>query len=226
MAQHFDLEEQEQLDQIKHFWKTHGTWITWLAVVVLAAVAAWNGYQLWQNRQASQASALYDAIESAANAGDAARLKQAFGDIREKYPRTAYAQQAGLLAGRVLDEKGEADEARAALQWVADKAADEGLQALARLRLAGLLVEKKAYDEALAQVSGSFPPEFAALVADRKGDILALQGKKPEAAAAYTQAYQKFDERSEYRGLVEVKLNALGVDPRATAAAPATEDRK
>lgn len=229
MAQHFDLEEQEQLDQIKHFWKTHGTWITWLIVAVLAAVAAWNGYQLWQGRQAAQSAALFDAIETAAKAGDTGRLTQAFGDIRDKYPRTAYAQQAGLLAAKTLYEKGDADGARGALEWVADKATDEGYQALARLRLAALLVEKKSYDDALAKLAAPFPAQFAALVADRKGDILLLQGKKTEAAAQYTRAYQSFDGQVEYRNLVEVKLNALGVDARtaaAAAAAPAPEVKK
>jgi hypothetical protein len=60
---------------------------------------------------------------------------------------------------------------------------------------------------------------------------LAAQGKKAEAKAEYQKAYKEFDERSEYRRLVEVKLNALGVDPAgaaqvATAAAPTSESKK
>jgi predicted negative regulator of RcsB-dependent stress response len=102
---------------------------------------------------------------------------------------------------------------------VAEKAADEGYRALGKLRLAGVLVEEKAYDDALAQLSGSFPVEFAAMVADRKGDVLALQDKKPEAVAEYRRAYQALDERAEYRRLVEAKLNALGARVDAASAA-------
>ena len=60
MANHLDLEEQEQLDQLKHFWKQYGNPITWGLIVVLAAFTGWNVYQYWQRNQASQASAMYD----------------------------------------------------------------------------------------------------------------------------------------------------------------------
>ncbi|MDF1485447.1 tetratricopeptide repeat protein [Ramlibacter sp. H39-3-26] len=215
MAQHLDLEEQEQIDQLKHFWNTYGTLITALLVLAFGALAAWNGYQFWQNRQAVQASALFDAIDTAAKAGDTARLEQAFGDIKDKYPSTAYAYQAGLLAGKVLFEKGQLDAAKATLGWVAEKSGDDGLAALARLRLAGVLIQQQAYDQALAQLGGSVPASFAPLVADRKGDIYLLQGKQAEAIQSFTQAYKDLDDRLEYRRLVEVKLNALGVDPQA-----------
>ncbi len=226
MANHLDLEEQEQLDQLKHFWNTWGTLISSVLVVVFGAVAAWNGYQFWQNRQAAQAAALFDAVEVAVRAGDQPRLEQAFGDIRDKYPRTMQAAQAGLLVAKVEAEKGQRDAAKAALAWVAASASDDGYKALARLRMASLLVEQKAYDEALQQLDSSFPPEFDAVKADRKADILVLQGKKQEAAAEYGRAYKAFGETSEYRRLVEVKLNALGVQPQAVALVTKAETTK
>ena len=109
---------------------------------------------------------------------------------------------------------GNVDAAKAALGWVADKSSDPGYQAIAKLRLAGILMESKAFDDALKQLSGTFPANFDALVADRKGDILLLQGKKNEAVAEYEKAFKSFEERTEYRRLVEVKLNSLGVDPQ------------
>lgn len=215
MAKHLDLEEQEQLDELKHFWKQYGDMITWALIVVLGAFAAWNGYQYWQRNQAAQASVMYDEVERAVQSGDVAKIDRSLADMKDRFGRTAYAQQAGLLAAKAYYDKGNVDASRAALNWVAEKASDEGYQAIARLRLAGLLLEKKSYDEALQQVSGPFPKDFTALVADRRGDILAAQGKKSEAKSEYEKAYKGLDERSEYRRLVEVKLNALGVDPNA-----------
>lgn len=209
---HLDLEEQEQLDSIKHFWKQYGNLITWVVIAALGTYAAINGWQIWERRQGLEASVLYDEVDRAAASGDLARVEQAFKDIQDKYGRTAYAQQAGLLAGRVLADKGKPDAARAALAWVADQSADEGYQALARLRLAGLLVEAKNYDEALKQLSGTLPAQFEALAADRRGDIHNLQGRRDEARAEYTKAWQGMDAQSDYRTLVEVKLTALGVD--------------
>ncbi len=228
MATHLDLEEQEQLDQIKHFWKQYGNFINWLLIIVLGGFAAWNFYNYWNRQQAAQASAMFDAVDQSVQSGDAAKIERAFTDMKDKFGSTTYAQQAGLLAGKALFEKGNVDGAKAALTWVADKASDEGYQALARLRLASVFVEAKAYDDAMKQLSASFPTEYAALVADRKGDVFALQGKKAESIAEYQKAYTAFGERTDYRRLVEIKLNALGVDPRGVAipAATSTETKK
>lgn len=213
MANQLDLEEQEQLDQLKHFWKQYGNLITWALIAVLGTFASWNFYQYWQRSQATQASAMYDEVERVVNSTDTAKIDRAFGDMKERFASTTYAQQAGLLVAKRYYSAGQVDAAKAALSWVADKSSDPGYQALAKLRLAGLLMETKAYDEALKQLGGSFPASFEALVADRKGDILLLQGKKPQAVAEYEKAFRSFEERTEYRRLVEVKLNSLGVDP-------------
>jgi predicted negative regulator of RcsB-dependent stress response len=214
MARHLDLEEQEQLDELKHFWKQYGSLITWLLIVAFGSIAAWNGWQYWQRTQSGQASALYDEVERAALAGDTARVERAFSDIKDKFGRTTFAQQAGLLAAKVMVEKNNIEGAKSALAWVAEKATDEGYQATARLRLAGVLTDAKAYDDALKQLAGAFPEAFEPLAADRRGDIFSIQGKKAEAKAEYMKAWQGLDERAEYRQLVEVKLNALGVDPQ------------
>ena len=229
MANHLDLEEQEQLAELKHFWKRYGNAISWALVVVLGAFAAWNGYHYWQRNQAAQAAVMYDEVERSAMVGDLPKLDRALADMKERFGRTAYAEQAALLAARAYHDKGQLDAAKGALGWVAGKATDAGYQTVAKLRLSGILLEAKAYDEALAQLAGAVPKEFVALVADRRGDILAAQGKKNEAKAQYQAAYKDFDERADYRRLVEVKLNALGVDPVGAAAAvvqPASESAK
>jgi predicted negative regulator of RcsB-dependent stress response len=230
MSQHLDLEEQEQLEELRHFWKQYGNLISWILIALMGSYAAWNGYQYWERSQAMQSSAMFDEVERAAQAGDVTKLDRALADMKAKFAGTTYAQQAALLAAKTYDDKGNPDAAKAALTWVAEKSSDQGYQAVARLRLAGLLAQTKAYDEAAKQLAAGFPTEFAPLVADRLGDIYLLQGKKTEARAEFQKAYQGFDENTDYRRLVEVKLNALGVDaksPTGTAAvASATESKK
>ena len=225
MANQLDLEEQEQLDQLKHFWKQYGNAITWALIVILGAFASWNFYQYWQRSQAAQAAAMFDEVERVVKSADPARIDRVFGDIKSKFGSTTYAQQAGLLVARQYYSVGNALGAQGALTWVAENASDPGYQALAKLRLAAVLAESKGFDEALKQLSGSFPANFEGLVADRKGDILMLQGKKPEALVEYRKAYKSLDESAEYRRLVEVKLNSLGVDPQSSDAT-ATEGKK
>jgi predicted negative regulator of RcsB-dependent stress response len=215
MANHLDLEEQEQLDELKHFWKQYGNAITWLLIVVLGAVAAWNGYQYWQRSQASQAAAMYDEVGKVAASGDPEKAARAFGDMRDRFGSSTYTSQAGLMIAKSLYESGKLDEAKSTLKWVAEKSSDQGYAAIAKLRLSGLLMDEKAYDEALKVVDGVSGEQFAGLVADRRADIFMAQGKKAEAKAEYLKAYKAMDSRTEYRRLVEVKLNALGVNPAA-----------
>lgn len=223
MANHLDLEEQEQIDQLKHFWNTWGTLISSVLIIVFGAIASWNGYQFWQNRQALQATAFYEAVENAAKAGDQARLEQAFYDIRTKYASTIQAAQAGLLVAKVEVGKDHADAANEALEWVIGNSPDEGYKAVARLRLASLLIEKKFYENALKQLSSKFPISFEAITADRKGDLLFVQDKKQDAVTEYRSAYKKITEGEEYRRLVEIKLNALGVRPQVASISNAVE---
>lgn len=216
MANHLDLEEQEQLDQLKHFWKQYGNLITWSLIAVLALFASWNFYQYWQRSQAAQAAVMYDEIERVTASGDSAKIARVFEDMKERFGSTTYAQQAGLLVAKQYYNAGNVDASKAALSWVANKSPDPGYQAIAKLRLAGILMDSRAFDQALAQLDGAFPSNFDALVADRQGDIFLLQGKKAEAVSAYEKAFKNFEVRTEYRRLVEVKLNSLGVDPLTT----------
>ncbi len=213
MANHLDLEEQEQLDQFKHFWNQYGNLITWVLIAVLGSFAAWNAYEYWQRTQAAQAAAMFDEVERSIATGDVAKVERALSDMNSKFGSSPYAQQAGLLAAKTFYEKGNLDASKKALATVAEKSSDVGYQAIAKLRLASALIEGKNYDDALKQLSGAYPKEFEPMAADRRGDVLALQGKPAEAKAEYVKAYKGFDDKSGYRRLVEVKLNALGGDP-------------
>ena len=219
MATQLDLQEQEQLDALKAFWKTYGNLVTWLLIAVLAAYAGWNGWNWYQRDQATKAGAMFDELERAALAGDADKTGRIFGDLKERFPRTAFAQQGGLTAARLQFDKGQIDAAKASLVWLSANALEDEARSIARLRLAGLLFDAKQYDEALKQVDAATASGFEALAADRRGDVLAALGKKPEAIAAYQMAWKLMDEKVDYRRLIDAKLTALAAPPPAAAAA-------
>ncbi len=221
MAKHLDLEEQEQLDQLKHFWSQYGNLITWVLIAVFGSIAAWNGWNYWQRSQAVKAAALYDAIESAAASRDADKIGQALAEMQSSFGGTAFAAQGAFLASKTLFEAGKADAARSALAWVSEKSSDDAYQAVARLRLAALDMEAKAYDQALKTLEGKMPPAFEPLAADRRGDVYMSQGKVDEAKVQYEAAWRGFSDRADYRKLVEIKLASLGVD--AASLKPASE---
>jgi predicted negative regulator of RcsB-dependent stress response len=223
MATPLDLQEQEQLDALKAFWKQYGNLITWLLVAALAAYAGLNAWKWWQRDQATKAGAMFEQLERAAQAGDAQRAGTVFNDLKSRYASTVYAEQGGLLAARVQFDKGQLDAAMASLTWVAENGGEDEYKAVARLRLAGLLLQQKQYDAALQQLEQAKSSTFAALLADRRGDVLLAQGKKDQAREAYQTAWKAMDERLEYRQLIDAKLTALGAAPRGASVAEAAK---
>ncbi|MEP6505832.1 MAG: tetratricopeptide repeat protein [Betaproteobacteria bacterium] len=217
MAQQLDLQEQEQVDALKAFWAKYGNLITWTITLALAAFAGYNFWLKHERDQATQASTMYGELQTAAAAGDAKRAAQVFGDMKSRVPKTSYAQLGALLAAKVQADKGDVANATANLQWVADTGNEENA-AVAHIRLAGLLADAKKYDEALKQLALVKPAAFAALVADRQGDIQLAQGQKDAATKAYKAAYDGLPATAQYRILVEAKLTALGAAPAASAA--------
>jgi len=219
MATQLDLQEQEQVDALKAFWKQYGNLITWVLVLALGAFAGWTWWNKWQADKARDAAAMYDALDQAVTAGDADKAGRVFGDLKDRFASTTFAWQGALAAAKVQVLKGQLDAAKASLQWAVDKAGDAEVQALARLRLAAVLAEQKQFDEALKQLDGAKAEGFDALVADRRGDVLQAAGKKAEAVAAYQAAYAAMDPKLDYRRLIEAKLTALGAAPPPAPAA-------
>ena len=209
----FDLEQQEQLDQFKHFWKQYGNLITWALVLVLGAYAAWTGYLYWQQNRAQAATGLYDELDRAVAEKNAERVLQAFADLKSQYAGTTAAEQGALLTAKVAADAQKADEARAALQWLVESGKNDGLVAVARLRLAGMQLDASQFDDALKTLSAKVPDEYAPLVEDRRGDVLFAPGKTDDAAKAYLSAWKGLDASVEYRRFIEGKLTALGQAP-------------
>jgi predicted negative regulator of RcsB-dependent stress response len=221
MAQQLDLQEQEQVDALKAFWARYGNLIMWTITLVLAMFAAYSVWTKVQRDKASQASTLYGEMQRAAEAGDDKRAAQIFGDMKSKAPKTTYTQFGGLLAAKTQADKGDAVNATANLQWVAENGNEENA-AVAHLRLAGLLADARKYEDALKELALVKPASFAALVSDRRGDIELARGQKDAATKAYKAAYDGLPETAQYRFLLDAKLTALGAAPAASGASTAS----
>ncbi|MDN8007352.1 tetratricopeptide repeat protein [Burkholderia multivorans] len=204
-------DEQESIESLKAWWARWGNLTTWIVLAALVVAAGFNGWNYWQRRQAAEASGLYEQVQKAAAANDKTTIARAAADMEDKYGRTAYAQMAALSAAKVLYAAGDTAGAKAQLQWAADHAKDDEYKQIAKLRLASLLLDEKAYDAGLALLSGTPMDAFKGLVADRRGDLLAAQGKTDDARTAYKLALDSLskDDQSA-RQLVQFKLDALG----------------
>lgn len=221
----YDLEEQEQLAELKAWWKQYGNLVVSVLLAASIGVIAWQGWNLYQRSQTGQASMVYSVLQKAALEKDSPRVKAASGELLEKFGGTTYASLGALTAAKAMFDVGDAKTAKAQLAWVVEHGKDE-LRDLARLRLAAVLLDEKAYDEALKQLDGSFNAGFAVRFAEGRGDVFSAMGKSSEARSAYKMALDKMTEadapgkeksslqdkqaNAPYRELLQQKHDSLG----------------
>lgn len=205
----YDLEEQEQLDTLKAWWKANGKYVQ---AVILAVVIGFAGYKAWtyyQFKQSVKASAQYEALTKL-DQKDVKAIQTAAGELMDKYASTPYAARAAVEAAKASYNAKDAKSAKAQLSWAAEHAKEEQVASIAQLQLAAILAEEKDYDGALKALQQKHDAAFDGLYADLKGDILLAKGNKAEAKAAYQEALTKLDEHGRYRHFTEHKLEALG----------------
>ena len=138
----YDHEEQEQLASLSAWWKRYGNLTSWVLIVALAGYSGWAGWQYYQRTQSAQAGQLYDELQGAIAAKDAAKIQRAAADMQSRFGSTAYAQMSGLAAAKAAFEANDLKTAKAQLNWVAEHGSEE-YKVIAKLRLAGVLLDEK-----------------------------------------------------------------------------------
>lgn len=207
----YDLEEQEQLATLKSWWKDNGGVVLMLVTAIAIAVAGWRGWDWYQHHQSLTAGAHYDQLAKGVAANDAKAVRDAAGTLLENHPRSLYASMGALASAKFLYEKNDLKAAKLQLQWVVDKSPAAEFRDIARLRLAGVLMDEKAYDEALKLLEAKHAEPFAAQYALLKGDILVAKDQADAARAAYKLALDKAGKQGgAFREGVQMRLDALG----------------
>ena len=214
----YDLEEQEQLEELKTWWKLHGTLVTAVITAAAVAVVGWQGWQFWQTRQSANAAQIYMSMQQALGQQDIKRVRMLAGELIGNYAGTSYAGLGAMLSGKILLESGDLKSAQAQFSWVVDNATDPALRDLARLRQAIVLADDKAYEEALKLLAVVPARNFQARYLEVRGDILAEQGKLPEARTAYDEALKQYEAAQKaaevpvgpYREVLKAKRDAGG----------------
>ena len=208
MAGPYDLEEQENLTAIRHWWEDNALYVYIAIAVALLGITGFKGWQYWSRTQGEEAAAMFATVEKA----EKPRKVETIDTLVAKYPRSFYASESQLVAARELFDAGKLPEAAQRLDWVLKNGREEH-RGVARVRLAALLLDQKKYAEALELLDANKDESYAALVADLKGDVLFAQGRVDEARASYKLVVEKSEARSPLRSVAEVKLAALGGSP-------------
>ena len=182
--------DEEQVEKLKAWLKENGLSIVFGVVI---GVGGLSGFRYWQHLQevtAEQASHVYNEMIEALTSSDQGDVQEHAQQLIAEYSDTEYAQIARLAMARVHVENGALDQAEDYLQQVVGSSAQQPLAYVARTRLAAVQMQSGQLDAALGTLTIEFPGEFAARVAELRGDILAQQGKTSEAIEAYRVAQQ------------------------------------
>lgn len=189
----YDLEEQEQIEELKTWWKLHGARVTAVLFAAALVAAGWQGWGWWQRNQGAQASVIYSQLQQVASQSDAKRGKELAGVLIEKFPRTRYAEMGALLSAKLQMESDDLKNARAQLEWLVANGDDAALRDLARLRLATVLLQDGLHDDAQRTLAVEPVPDFKPRFLELSGDIHAIAGRSDEALVAYGQAIKLLD---------------------------------
>jgi predicted negative regulator of RcsB-dependent stress response len=205
----YNPEEQENIDELKSWWNTYGTLVIVIVAVFIAGIAGAQSWNYYKKQKTEQALELYDSVLQVQGSGDAKKISDAAGLVMESFPSSGYASRAALISAQASFNAGDLQNTKNRLQWVLDNSGEEELKDMARLRLTGVLLDEKKYDEALRLLEVKHGESFDGLYADRRGDVLAATGKVGEARAAYQMALARISSGSTYHDIVQMKLDAL-----------------
>ena len=207
MAAH--LEEQQELDNFKYFWKSTGRW---LFALLIAAALGYLGYTMYKSHKASQsqeaAEVLAKIVDKMQAKASQAEVNAELANLQQNYSDSIAAAQATLMAAATEYDARRYDVAEGHLNWVLKNQKAPLVQALAAQRLGIVLLQQKKYDAAIAALNTKVEADFEPLLLEAKGDVYAAQNKTKEAAQSYQQALEKLPKDAIERELLQMKLDS------------------
>jgi len=204
-----DLEEQEQLDEFKVWWKKNGKLAINLVLAALVAYIAWAGYGYFQQKKAVEASELYQNLVQL-DVAKIAEIKVQSAKLMENYSGTPYAGRAAVFAAKNNFAANDAKSAKSQLEWAIANATESSVKAIASLQLASILLEEKNYESAQKVLSVELDKGYDGLKQGLQGDVYLAQGKQAEAKKAYENALTNLDENGRLHQYTQQKLESLG----------------
>ena len=205
-----DLEEQEQVDELKALWKKYGSYVTKGAIAFFVLYALFQGWGYYQNKQSLGASELYQSI-TVIDEKNTKEIMQKSQSLIDEFSGTPYAGRAAILFAKASYAESLKDKTKEKLEWASRHAKESATESIALIQLGQILVEEKKYDEALKKANDVDNEGYLGLANDLKGDILNAMNKKEDAKKAYLEALKRFGPKDPYARFTQEKLEALGV---------------
>ena len=202
--------EEQQLEEIKEWWRENKRAVMVGVVLGLAGLFGWQAWEKQQRIHSEEASTKYNHILSDAEEEKFEKLVSHVDELVADYDDTPYAELAVLVAAKAAVILDQTDVAKQRLQWAIDNARMDETRYLAQLRLARIQIVEKNYDDAGKWLAQEYPASFLALVEEMKGDIHVGKGEIDAARVAYDKALAVPDLDQQQREIIQMKRDELG----------------
>jgi predicted negative regulator of RcsB-dependent stress response len=192
------MTEDEQLEEIKKWWKRYGNLVTLFISLVLLCVAGYRYMHWHQEKVTQQASVAYEHMMVSFSNHNIKSVRAYANELIKDYNNTVYSDVAHMTLARVYVEKNKLDEAKNELMNVANKSKVSSLKQVAKIRMARILTAQEDYANALKELSSIEDKTYLPVINELKGDIYGATGQYKNAVAAYRLA------------IAEVKISGVG----------------
>lgn len=209
------LDEHEQGELVQKWLRENAMSIAIGIALGLLLIFGWQQWKAHRLRQTAEAASQYQALVDAIGAKRVDDANVIADALRKDFPDTAYATFAAMRAADLANEKGDLKAATTDLAWAQEHAGTPALKALAGINLAKVKLAEGEGDAALKLVDAVPKGDYASLVGELRGDILAKLNRADDARAAYQDALTHLDPQAPSRAFVQMKLDELGAAPIA-----------
>ncbi len=183
--------EEQQIEQLKDWWKDNGTPLLIGAALGLAGFFGWEYYDEQQALHQSSASDQYMALNKQIEAKDLDQQSQIANTIKKDFSDTAYAALSAFHLAKLAVNKGDFESAKAELNWVINKDIAADMSGIAKIRLARINISQDHAQQAIDLLDFKEDSGFYELASLIKGDAYMALGQSAEALEAYQVAVAK-----------------------------------
>ncbi len=205
----YDLDEQEQLENIKAWWERYGNIISNIIIAISISASIFFAYKWWHNFQEKKAYALVTQINNAINNKKYQEVGTLANSLIKDQPSSTHTALGALRASEALASK-DINKSIEILSNVANNPKQEHYSTLIKYRLSSFLIDAKKYDEAIKILETTNDNQiWQGLFYDRLGDAQIAKGDIIKAKVAYEKAIKFAQDtyNNELEEFVKLKIN-------------------
>lgn len=201
--------EQEQIEQLKRWWKENGRSLVFGLVIGIGGLAGYRYWDAARTVEAQNASIVYEQFLDLITRDQIEQARDTGKGLVSSYPDSTYARLTALMLAKLAVDNGDADGAKALLRGLLESAAGSEIEAVVRARLARILLAERDVAGAADLLAAIPETGDTERFAELRGDVLAAGGDVDGARTMYLKALAQAETLGLERGAIQLKLDNL-----------------